>query len=383
MQPRLRPWYDSHRGVAEDMADETHDPKGPARDGPERIEPSPGAADPLQVEADQRLFEQLVQNLVAAFTGKTKLDLLLISGGGSRGAWGAGFLNGWSQSTNLPPARPVFDVVTGVSTGAVQAPAAFMGSAHDDKLRIGYTQTTNSDVYGFSLPLLPRNLDALEQTLASFYPNDFWQLVGQETPNRRLFVGTVNIETAQFCSWDLTRLAEQGDYDLCRRAITASAANPAGIWPVMIDGEQHVDGGVRYRLYVDLIFRSMVAASNLVGVSGVKNVYYLVNGPLGYEPVTINSWNFPAIVERALFIAIEEGLFGSLYGSWYHMNGNGVEWDFHGVSIPLGIPLPDPDEYDPAQMIPLYDLGRAAGIANNWAQGLPAPATDCVKPPLP
>ena len=58
------------------------------------------------------------------------LDILIISGGGDWGAFGAGFLQGWQQvPAQHPLAKPEFDVVTGVSTGTLIAPFAFLGDA--------------------------------------------------------------------------------------------------------------------------------------------------------------------------------------------------------------------------------------------------------------
>ena len=54
----------------------------------------------------------------------TVYPVLLVSGGGSHGAYGAGLLNGWSERGT----RPRFKVVTGISTGALIAPYAFLGS---------------------------------------------------------------------------------------------------------------------------------------------------------------------------------------------------------------------------------------------------------------
>lgn len=59
------------------------------------------------------------------------LRVLALSGGGDDGAYGAGFLNGWSQTGE----RPQFAVVTGVSTGALIAPFALLGSDYDDELK--------------------------------------------------------------------------------------------------------------------------------------------------------------------------------------------------------------------------------------------------------
>jgi Patatin-like phospholipase len=67
---------------------------------------------------------------------------LAVSGGGDNGAFGAGLLNGWTAAGN----RPEFKLVTGVSTGALIAPFAFLGPAYDDKLKKVYTTITPKDI---------------------------------------------------------------------------------------------------------------------------------------------------------------------------------------------------------------------------------------------
>src|SRR5229473_2318571 len=63
------------------------------------------------------------------------LSYLALSGGGADGAYGAGVLNGWSAAGT----RPEFSAVSGVSTGALIAPFAFLGPAYDATLREVYT----------------------------------------------------------------------------------------------------------------------------------------------------------------------------------------------------------------------------------------------------
>lgn len=60
---------------------------------------------------------------------------LALSGGGADGAYGAGVLNGWTAAGT----RPQFSVISGVSTGALIAPFAFLGSGYDPALREVYT----------------------------------------------------------------------------------------------------------------------------------------------------------------------------------------------------------------------------------------------------
>ena len=70
------------------------------------------------------------------------VNLLAISGGGSDGAFGAGVLNGWTASGK----RPEFEIVTGVSTGALTAPFAFLGPRYDPALKEVFTTSTTSDI---------------------------------------------------------------------------------------------------------------------------------------------------------------------------------------------------------------------------------------------
>jgi hypothetical protein len=70
-------------------------------------------------------------------------NFLGISGGSDDGAFGAGLLVGWSEAGT----RPQFKLVSGVSTGALIAPFAFLGSAYDPQLRAVYTGIQPYDIY--------------------------------------------------------------------------------------------------------------------------------------------------------------------------------------------------------------------------------------------
>ncbi|HXI78096.1 MAG TPA: patatin-like phospholipase family protein, partial [Steroidobacteraceae bacterium] len=61
------------------------------------------------------------EQLRAAHAGRP-LTILALSGGGAGGAFGAGAVVGLTRAGT----RPVFDVVTGVSAGALVAPYAFL-----------------------------------------------------------------------------------------------------------------------------------------------------------------------------------------------------------------------------------------------------------------
>ncbi len=343
--------------------------------------PTPGACESVVrcegLLCDDRNYRRLVELLERAFSAAGQADVLILSGGGSKGAWGAGVLNGWSTLTS-GMTRPTFEVVTGVSTGAVQATFAFLGKSKDQDLEIGYTTTTNSDVYGppYPLPVFPRNLEGLRQTLKSYIPDSMIDEVGQvaSSTQRKLFVGTVNLESAEFVSWDMTCLAKAKQYDLYRNVILASSANPAGLWPIDVMGQMHVDGGVRYRIYVETVMQASGEAADMVpAAAGKKRLFYIINGKLKQKgPAKVSSWNPLSIVERSLDIALRESIFGSLYASWHLLNSGSDKWKFYGSAIPNDqSDVPDADDYDTVKMTKLLEAGENWAKTQPWAEGIP------------
>ena len=185
------------------------------------------------------------------------LNLLAVSGGGENGAFGAGLLCGWTEAGN----RPVFNLVTGVSTGALTAPFAFLGSAYDSQLREVYTGLTLEDV-ARSRGLLPAIFsDGLADNTPLYrtisrYMNDAMLAAIAEAyrGGRLLLIGTTQLDAQLPVIWNMGAIAASGHpraLDLSRRILLASAAIPGAFSPVMIDvtldgearQEMHVDGG--------------------------------------------------------------------------------------------------------------------------------------------
>ncbi len=75
--------------------------------------------------SEEWLEEATAEQLARRFSSiiHTEHHYLAISGGGANGAYGAGILVGWTEAGD----RPEFTVVTGISTGALTAPFAFLG----------------------------------------------------------------------------------------------------------------------------------------------------------------------------------------------------------------------------------------------------------------
>lgn len=189
------------------------------------------------------------------------LKVLALSGGGAGGAFGAGALVGLSRTG----ARPAFDTVTGVSTGALIAPFAFLGSDWDPRLEAAFTDGYAAEVFALTSArpwpsLYPgEQLDAL---VARHIDETLLQAVGAaHRAGRRLFVATANLDAQSTSIWDMGAIAQAGGaaaLDLFRRVLVASASLP-GIFPpqmlsVESEGrtyqEMHVDGGAITPLFV-------------------------------------------------------------------------------------------------------------------------------------
>jgi len=130
---------------------------------------------------------------------------LAISGGGGDGAYGAGILNGWTRAGT----RPQFEVVTGISTGALSAPYAFLGSAYDDELKEIYTTINDKDVMKKKGPISGvfgssmTDNSPLKALVAKYVTQDLLDKIAIEGgKGRRLLVGTTNLDAQRPVVWD-------------------------------------------------------------------------------------------------------------------------------------------------------------------------------------
>jgi predicted acylesterase/phospholipase RssA len=184
-------------------------------------------------------------------------NLLAVSGGGENGAFGAGLLCGWSAAGT----RPRFSLVTGVSTGALTAPFAFLGADYDPQLRSVYTNITLSDVVQTRGYLAAVFDDAMADTLPLFRTISRYldapmlsAIARGHDEGRLLLIGTTDIDAQVPVTWNIGAIAKSGHpqaLDSVRRILLASAAIPGAFPPVMVDvevegrryQEMHVDGG--------------------------------------------------------------------------------------------------------------------------------------------
>ena len=184
-------------------------------------------------------------------------NVLALSGGGSYGAFSAGVLSGWTATRQ----RPALDIVTGVSTGALIATYAFLGSEYDQLLGEMYTSISSNDIYRSrnKLAVLWSDAAATSEPLqrmieARISPQLLQAVACPHAQGRRLYVGTTNLDSGQLVIWDMGAIASTGRPNalgLYRKIILASASVPGFLPPVNIEvtvngrrfTESHADGG--------------------------------------------------------------------------------------------------------------------------------------------
>ncbi len=239
-----------------------------------------------------RTREEVRANLPAMF-GKPH-NYLAISGGGSDGAFGAGVLNGWSKAGG----RPDFQIVTGVSTGALTAPFAFLGPDYDHVLEEVYTTTTTKDILKkrWLLGIFFRGAAAdstpLLNMLRKHVTDDVIEAITAEhKKGRRLFIGTTTIDHMRPMVWDIGAIASSGQpnaKDLVHKIMLASASIPGAFPPVKIDvevngktyDELHVDGGTTNQVFVYPPSRDWKKYRKALEVPGKLNIDVIRNSQL-------------------------------------------------------------------------------------------------------
>ena len=293
--------------------------------------------------------------------------LLSLSGGGDNGAFGAGLLNGWTAHGD----RPKFKLVTGVSTGALIAPFAFLGEEYDAALTDVYTNINPSRVYEKRiLPYAALLQDALSdsaplyQTI-SHYLNEpmLARIAAEYKKGRLLLIQTTDLDAGRPAIWNIGAIAASGDPrapDLIRHILLASASIPAAFPPVIFDveadgkpyQEMHVDGGAVSQAF---LVPPSLNTRDVLNRSGYKRksvvAYIIRNSRLTTEYTDVEQTTLP-IAEKAVSTMINYNGVGDLYRMYLITQRAGSS--FNLAYVGQDFQAPHPQEFDQTFMRALY-----------------------------
>ncbi|SDT44744.1 patatin-like phospholipase family protein [Bradyrhizobium canariense] len=310
------------------------------------------------------------------------LSYLALSGGGADGAYGAGVLNGWTAAGT----RPEFSVVSGVSTGALIAPFAFLGPAYDATLRDIYTSgiaesllNTPNIVHALFGSGLFGNTH-LRELVARYVGQDMLAAIAAEdAKGRRLLIVTTNLDTQRTVIWDMGRIARIGSaqaLDLFRDVLAASASIPVVFPPMLIEAEanghrfqeMHVDGGVTAPV---LTLPEAFLLRNGAFARGLRmNIYVLVNDKVERDFQLVPNSTID-IAARASASVTKTQIRSVLYETYDFARRN--NFGFNLTYVDKDIPSPGSFGFDTGYMRSLYQYGYdKARTGDFWAKAPPS-----------
>jgi predicted acylesterase/phospholipase RssA len=313
------------------------------------------------------------------------VSYLAVSGGGDNGAFGAGLLNGWTETGT----RPEFKMVTGVSTGALIAPFAFLGSDYDAALREVYTTMTPEKVYRARRLIAAALFDdamadtaPLAQVIEAYANQKMFDAIAAEyQKGRMLLIGTTDLDAQRPVIWNIGALAASGQpgaLDLFRKVLRASAAIPGAFPPVLIDveldgrkyQEMHVDGGAIAQLF---LYPASLDVSKS-GVRRVRHAYIIRNARLDPDYAASDRRTL-SIAGRAINTMLAASGQNDVLRTYFITQRDGVNYNL--AYIGTDFKAPKTGEFDQVYMNALYEYGyRQAKSGRAWHKappGLEAP----------
>jgi hypothetical protein len=344
---------------------------------------------PAATGAADETFDAALDDAVTARWGiqpgvtHNRAAVLVLSGGGAWGAYGAGFLDGWSKrnqgSGDRWPSRPAFDVVTGVSTGAIMAPFALLGSSTDPKLQGAFRGVGRDDLFsGRSVVTFPwwnslKDPRGLEKQLQDALDNStIVDLKAAAAEHRTIWVGAVNFDTGTFTQFNLSALARDLPVVEARDQIIdhimAASAVPTFFPPRFINGCMYMDGSVREDVFITHTHNAIGAATGTT--DSHADVYVIENGPIRVQKLLTDN-TLLDIAIRGFSLAEAQIQLASLRNVYDYAkdHGYGFYWtsaddvvgdlgDTHDRPGLCKFPKTPTDQFDPEFTTCLYDSAQ-------------------------
>lgn len=316
------------------------------------------------------------------------IDILALTGGGSRGAFGTGLLVGWTAKGDIPS----FDIVTGISTGAVMAPFVFLGGEELDKVEYFYTKMHTQEVFTSSLLHIfgygyVMNAKPLKKLFKENFNKEFLDKIALEhKKGRRLYIGTTNIDTGQLTVWDMGAIASSNRVDKYKRfrdIIYASTALPIYLPPEYIAVhvkdkkyyQMHVDGGIYTQVFmIGLLVNwgKVLHFDKHANTNFEATLYTVANRKYRqrdiYKPIEQSPLS---IIESYVLTEMDLLFDRSMYRLYHSSQQKGIE--FKMATIPEKMPdiIDVPTEFDPEKMTKLFNLGYKTGYRGvEWKKSI-------------
>ena len=332
---------------------------------------------PFRTLGTDHRFSELSSTAVAdqlrTLRAGESLNILALSGGGAGGAFGAGAVAGLTRSG----ARPTFDVVTGVSAGALIAPYAFLGSAWDAQLLEAFTGIAGDNllqsrgvgvIFGSSV----YSGKPLRQLIDAYVSDAMIRAVAREAEKGRLLlVATTDVASGEPVVWDLGSIAKNGGQSartLFRDVLVASASVPGMFPPVIIrvdeDGlahdQAHVDGAATLPFFVPPVFLQTTLGMLSTHPTAV---YVIVDGSLG-EAGRTTRLTARAILSRSIRVGLNHMMLTTMELTAATARLDGA--DLRYSSLPARYPLPDSFDFSSKIRRPLaryaYECAQAGRL---------------------
>lgn len=310
------------------------------------------------------MFQAADRRRQMAGQGSATVHMLAISGGSDNGAFGAGLLYGWTERGD----RPQFRLVTGVSTGALSAPFAFLGSRYDEQLKTVYTTVQRQNIAEI-LPVLTilrsdsvADSGPLYQLIATYVtPEMVEEIAGEYRKGRILLIGTTNLDLGQPIAWNIDAIAASSHpakVNAIRAILLASASVPGAFPPVMMDvmvqgsqrQEMHVDGGATTQVFL------YPSGASPRDAGRFRRVAWIIRNGRTQEPPEEVRRGLLQVATRSISTMIASNGMGDIYRMYLVTRRDGV--DFNLAYIPSRFTVPYERPFDPAYMNALFAFGR-------------------------
>ncbi|WP_375749143.1 patatin-like phospholipase family protein [Vibrio sp. HN007] len=329
-------------------------------------------------DIEDGIFEMYDQQNKLRWKPGKEFNFLATSGGGGNGAFSSGILTAWSDSGE----RPEFDTVTGISTGAIVAVFAYLGSEYDDVLTDLYTNTDDKDIFDsyniFSLFNKSALLDTspLQKKVRDTITPEILDKIGQEyNKGRLLLVGTTHLDSQRLSIWNMGEIAQIGTEEsekLFEDVVLASAAIPGLFQPVQIDveidgvtyQELHVDGGVTRQVFCfndAVTFEGDWSPDN--GDRNNSHVYVITNGEF-LPQWTTSEHSLSYVVERSIYTIMKYQGRSDVLRIYEKATAANMTFNFAFVDASLNKEMSKDKLFDSEFMNELYHFGYTLTLSD-------------------